>query len=391
MKAEDAFGEQANSLPIEVESQFVNEQSPLLTGTRSVADPISVPALINLIAEDGLVIPYRPQLARLTGKLSAAILLGQMVFRWKNNKGQRFYKFNKPCSHRLYRQGDSWCEELGIGESAFTNALKTIATKVKTGDKKKEILSEVEANLDATGRMLNANRLVIYWTDANRVTWYQLNDKLLADALNKTYAALDKHGAFSRKSSAVDNPQNHDYLNNGASNDYPDNRQPTSYLETATCGNTFTTEKNSKTNNQRNRGASPVVPLAPTPTYQEWLEWPQSEYGLFFDALCFICRRHPDRITDKLLRRLKKVAESLESQGKTIGQLFRWIFCWFIFDFRGSKDNAPPTPEHVQDEWDTIWQWEKGIEDCLGPNTLNLLAWGEQHDTGELYQRTDKE
>ena len=46
------------------------------------------------------------------------ILWGQMEF-WFQKKPNGFYKFLKPCNHRLFRRGDSWCEQLNISENTF--------------------------------------------------------------------------------------------------------------------------------------------------------------------------------------------------------------------------------------------------------------------------------
>ena len=112
-------------------------------------------------------IPYRPHLAGLTGKVTSAILLQQIVFNWGIVKHRAFYKFRAACGHSMYREGDSWTEELGFTGSEFDTALKSIGTKITKGTSREEALS-------GTG----VKNLVIYWTDSNRVTWYELNQAL---------------------------------------------------------------------------------------------------------------------------------------------------------------------------------------------------------------------
>lgn len=119
---------------------------------------------LQLIADDKKVLLYRPKLRSLTGSVTAAILLQQIIY-WANKSSyQPFYKFKQPCSHKLYQQGSSWEEELAYSRAEFDAALKQIATKVTAGSNKAELLQQ-----------LDVNKLVFYWTTASRVTYYELN------------------------------------------------------------------------------------------------------------------------------------------------------------------------------------------------------------------------
>lgn len=124
-------------------------------------------AMIDLLKEDNHVISYRLSLRKITGDVLSAILLQQMLFRYGTNDG-KFYKFKEPCNHRLYKKGDSWVEELGFSRKEFDNALKRIATKLTRGSKRQTAIY---------GDSLN--NLILYYTDADRVTWYEVNEMLL--------------------------------------------------------------------------------------------------------------------------------------------------------------------------------------------------------------------
>lgn len=125
--------------------------------------------LVEILRDDKNVISYRPRLNALTGSVTATILLQQMIHRYK---GEAFYKFMEPCSHPRYREGDSWCEELGFTRSEFIRARDKIATKIRRGVSKKEAFD---------------NSFVIYWTDSNRMTFYEVNEELLDNALSGLY------------------------------------------------------------------------------------------------------------------------------------------------------------------------------------------------------------
>lgn len=168
--------------------------------------------LLKLLAEDRYVISYRPSFARLTGDPLAAILLQQIIIHWEQ-KGQRpFYKFRQPCNHSLYKPRDSWTEELEWGVKMVDTALRHIATKIKRGESKTELRNtdvpqrrEGESDAEFLGRLQAAvRRLVLYWTDSNRVTWYEVNGELLAKFLSGIY---------------LDNSCNINYLKNAVAGD----------------------------------------------------------------------------------------------------------------------------------------------------------------------------
>ena len=129
--------------------------------------------LLNIMAEDRNMVPYRPALARELGSVTAVILLQQVIYWWQRSDGKPFYKFKQPCSYPLYREGDSWTEELGFSRREFDSALKRIATK-KTKD-----MSITEA--------MEANTPVVYWTNAGHVTYYTINERALFNLLEEAY------------------------------------------------------------------------------------------------------------------------------------------------------------------------------------------------------------
>lgn len=114
----------------------------------------------KLLAMDKTVILYRPQYNEFTGSPLATILLGQIAYWWDKSGAKPFFKFKEPCDHNLYREGDSWCEELGFSRRLFDSALKS----------------------------LEAEGLVTHKVDRNRLTWYTLNVTLLTEKMVKLYS-----------------------------------------------------------------------------------------------------------------------------------------------------------------------------------------------------------
>jgi len=136
-------------------------------------DELEYAPLTELLGLQRNAILYRPILAKITGRVTAAILL-QQVIQYASGKGYRpFYKYRAPCPQAdVYREGDSWLERLQFSPAEFDCARRTIGTKITKGMSKRKALMGTEIK-----------NLVIYWTDSERVTWYLLNVHLLESLL----------------------------------------------------------------------------------------------------------------------------------------------------------------------------------------------------------------
>jgi len=145
-------------------------------------------SLLNTLNGDSRVIAYRPELRNIfSGKrLSATstILFQQILFRFKpdkNKKGIEFYKFKEPCEHRLYREGDSWVEELGFTKKEFDTALKHIAYGFSK--------SKEETKVDGYKTLEDCCRenAIVYRIDSNRLTHYYVNEALVNQMIEDLY------------------------------------------------------------------------------------------------------------------------------------------------------------------------------------------------------------
>lgn len=119
--------------------------------------------LLNLIADDRGVISYRKELNKITGSVTATILLQQFIFRNKHSKNESFYKFIEPCNHNKYVEGDSWTEELGFTKYEFNTAYKK----------------------------LESLNIVSKKTNRDRVTFYTLNSVVLAKLIKPLYQSKE--------------------------------------------------------------------------------------------------------------------------------------------------------------------------------------------------------
>lgn len=139
---------------------------------KRVKNGTGFPPLLQSYVEGQKGIPYRKELNLVTGWATASILLQQMIY-W-SSRSNPFYKFQAPCNHELYAIGDSWQEEMGFSRSEFEKAIKCIGTRINKGDKKSEIAAK-----DIPQSM------ILYWTDRNRVTWWELNVPLVNKMVEK--------------------------------------------------------------------------------------------------------------------------------------------------------------------------------------------------------------
>ena len=155
--------------------------------------------LAKLLGGDSKAVPYRPELAKQVGGIAPAILLQQVVFRW-NGQGQKaFYKFKEPCNHHLYKEGDSWLEELGFSRREFDNAIKEI------GFKNTQETTQDEA--------YQSGKPVVYWTAPDRVTYYTINLDALIEVLAQAYNVPLKYESDFTKSTdrALDQKNDSDF------------------------------------------------------------------------------------------------------------------------------------------------------------------------------------
>lgn len=124
------------------------------------------------------IIAVPSDLIPLAGDGNSAIFLAQVLFWWNLKGRQRFYKFNAPCDHALYRPGDSWQEELGLKRTMFMTARRRVAVKVRISCK-----AEVQ-------QAFGAGALVVYGTDEHHLTWYMVNEAALRQQAPAQYVRL---------------------------------------------------------------------------------------------------------------------------------------------------------------------------------------------------------
>jgi hypothetical protein len=133
---------------------------------------------VSLHPNQSRIFAISPDLIELAGDGNAAIFLAQVLFWWKVKGRAKFYKFNSPCTHALYRDGDSWLEEVRLKRTMFTTARRRVAVKVRI-----TCLDEIQA-------AFNEGAIVVYGTDEHHLTWYMVNETALQTRSPALYARL---------------------------------------------------------------------------------------------------------------------------------------------------------------------------------------------------------
>ncbi len=116
---------------------------------------------IKIMADEKTVISYRPKFNKHTGSVFATILLQQAAYWWCKMGEQPYYKFKEPCNAPQYRDGESWCEELGFSRREF----------------------------DTACTMLEERGFIHKKTDMSRLTWYTVSQEKISEMMDLVYGS----------------------------------------------------------------------------------------------------------------------------------------------------------------------------------------------------------
>ncbi len=94
-------------------------------------------------------VKYHPQLAKAFGNGNAALIIDRLEY-WLAKKPDGFYKFFEPCQHPLYREGDSWLEELGLSRRSFLHAFLSIGVRYNSFTAFHEVQDKFQGKLYAS-------------------------------------------------------------------------------------------------------------------------------------------------------------------------------------------------------------------------------------------------
>lgn len=113
---------------------------------------------------------------------------------WFKRKPDGFYKFSEPCNHRLYREGDSWSEALGIHRKTFNRFFDLIGVRYKSKSAFLSSKNKFQGKLYAS-----------YYHRLEKKTFYVRNDSLANDFM---LLLKFKNHQHSKKNSPLPNGKN---------------------------------------------------------------------------------------------------------------------------------------------------------------------------------------
>lgn len=284
--------------------------------------------------DEARAIPYRPEYTYITGRVTASILLQQIRYWWFCHDRRPFYKFRGPCEHDLYKAEDSWTEELVFSPAEFDTALKTIGTKITKGVSKTETL-----------KAYKVESLVIYWTDSNRVTWYQLNEPLFFALLHLAYNRPELLGK-SGKCNYLDNPTLVNYLDSCGLRNYlyPENTPEN------TSENTIQTAATAAATEPPVSEPPPVKEKATRKRTGKGAAKKPRTYTAMQLAVCRVCKLDSEVLSNSMFGRVRAAGNALE--GKYTPEQVYQVFgdgaiWWRVWP---GNENRPPRPEEVRDK-----------------------------------------
>jgi hypothetical protein len=94
-----------------------------------------------------------------------ATLIFNTLEYWFSKKQEGFYKFIEPCSHPLYKKGDSWTEELNCDRKSFSASFKKIGVRYKSRTAFEEAEDKFQGKMFASIYDRNSNRMFFIRND----------------------------------------------------------------------------------------------------------------------------------------------------------------------------------------------------------------------------------
>lgn len=131
-------------------------------------------------------IKYYPEFKRVFGSDKAAIIFERLEY-WSDKYSSGFWKFFEPCKHPLYREGDSWEEEIGFSRKVFAKVFPLIGIHYKS---KSEFLQQSDP--------FQGKLYVSYYDRKTNRTYFLRNHQFVRDFLqnlwSKTKNLVQKKG-----------------------------------------------------------------------------------------------------------------------------------------------------------------------------------------------------
>ena len=128
---------------------------------------------------------YFKEFNKITGSVHCSLFLGQLIYWADKNDYKPFYKFRQPCQHELYKEGDSWAEELDFEIRMIDKCIKTLKElgilETKTTIQR---VTFYELKIEKLNDILSKN--AIYENSENAILFYNTNNTNSKTTTNTT-------------------------------------------------------------------------------------------------------------------------------------------------------------------------------------------------------------
>lgn len=243
-------------------------------------------------------IKYYPEFKRVFGSDKVAIIFERLEY-WSDKYSSGFWKFFEPCKHPLYREGDSWEEEIGFSRKVFAKVFPLIGIHYKS---KSEFLQQCDP--------FQGKLYVSYYDRKTNRTYFLRNHQFVKDFLqnlwSKTKNLVQKKGRGESKK--------------GRSSNCPVGRSFTHAKENIFLNKEIT--------------SSPQSTKIQTPTAQEEREISQQMLDIWNRSTSNTCILTPE-LSQKLYRALEETFEGCLPVWKT--------YCLKIASSKFLMGEAPQT------------------------------------------------
>lgn len=282
--------------------------------------PPSPPQLDVVSFLDDRGLRYLPRLNPYTGSVNATIFLLRSVH-WWNYVGRRpFWKFFGPCSHALYRAGDSWQEDLGFTRAETESALEKVGSKVKQGTSRAEILE-----------IGGIRSTLIYWTERDHRTYFEVNEIQLWQVVIQAYLYSEiehqlSNATFKQQSSDAENQQSTSNAENQQQISSQGNelqRTNTNTSARRSAPHKPVRKKANSTKPKDLRSKHPAIGLLRGVLGH----WPAKAY---WDDILALADPETSGLNKLNERRLKDMIQLFMSHGGFKNDVLTWLFDWYV-------------------------------------------------------------
>ena len=132
-------------------------------------------------------IKFYPGLKSSLGCEKATLILGRLEY-WFERYSTGFYKFVEPCQHPLYREGDSWAEEIGFSRKIFAKAFDLIGVRYKSKSAFTKATDKFQGKLYASYHDRKTNQ-----------TYFIRNHQFAPEFINRLFCRKSPSPALNKK------------------------------------------------------------------------------------------------------------------------------------------------------------------------------------------------